>query len=493
MMRPGVRRLLVVEDDFVIASELASGFTYLGYLVTVAYDGRDGLSKVLSQRFDAVLLDVLLPRLSGLEVLKAIRSDPNVASLPVLLLTGTHDEAGGLDQGADSYLVKPVTFEHVRAQIEALLRRAAPDSYPETDDRIVTLTFDDGHPTILETSGDVFLSVTANRPLALNVDYFARRARNALHSADWRFETKALGIELFNTLFAHSPDLLGEFKRQTGHLTDSLRIRLRCRRYYLGLPFEFCFDEAANPSDYLARRHPVARIVTGIANRRLPVTRRFLNGQLRRKEPVRVLLIASNTTPAIPGVDEEIDALKTSIPEWFAEFGVEVDVTTLPTSRATMDEVTRRLRGCTFHIVHYAGHGIYREEAPERSALLFWRKPDRQGGIDELTAARLQALLQESEVRFIYFSCCFGAAGASGDALHSVDFLGLVDGVSHAGVPSTIGFRRAISDGAAVTFASTFYRELATRGEVDKAALAARRETDRDDPAWLSNILVLQG
>ena len=117
-------RILVVEDEAGVAGFLEQGLKESGYAVDVARDGADGLEFALAYEYDAIVLDVMLPRLSGLDLLKEIRSK-RVKS-PVLLLTardGVDDRVRGLDVGADDYLVKPFAFPELLARLRALLRR----------------------------------------------------------------------------------------------------------------------------------------------------------------------------------------------------------------------------------------------------------------------------------------------------------------------------------------------------------------------------------
>lgn len=117
-------RILVVEDEQPIAQFIQQGLEAEGYAVTVAPDGDTGLAHALSGDFALVLLDVLLPRLGGLEVLKRIRAER--PELPVILLTAlgeTEDKVEGLDLGANDYLAKPFAFEELLARIRTQLRQ----------------------------------------------------------------------------------------------------------------------------------------------------------------------------------------------------------------------------------------------------------------------------------------------------------------------------------------------------------------------------------
>jgi len=117
-------RLLIVEDEPGVASFLEQGLKESGYAVDVARDGLEGLEYALAVEYDAIVLDILLPKMNGLEMLSEIRAK-RVKS-PVLLLTasdGIEDRVQGLDIGADDYLVKPFAFPELLARIRALLRR----------------------------------------------------------------------------------------------------------------------------------------------------------------------------------------------------------------------------------------------------------------------------------------------------------------------------------------------------------------------------------
>jgi DNA-binding response OmpR family regulator len=117
-------RLLVVEDETRLARALDRGLSAEGFLVQVAPDGASGLEAARYGDFDAVLLDVMLPRLSGYDVVRTLRAEQNW--VPVLMLSakdGEYDQADGLDCGADDYLTKPFSFVVLLARLRALLRR----------------------------------------------------------------------------------------------------------------------------------------------------------------------------------------------------------------------------------------------------------------------------------------------------------------------------------------------------------------------------------
>lgn len=117
-------KILLVEDNKKVASFVEKGLREEGYAVDVAFDGIDGALKAHVYDYDVVLLDVMLPGKSGLEIVHDLRKQGK--TVPVLLLTAmdaTEDVVRGLDLGADDYLTKPFTFEELLARIRALLRR----------------------------------------------------------------------------------------------------------------------------------------------------------------------------------------------------------------------------------------------------------------------------------------------------------------------------------------------------------------------------------
>ncbi len=118
-------RILVIEDERKVASFIKRGLEEERYIVETAADGEAGLQLALENSFDAIVLDVMLPKLDGYSVLRALRDDGNAT--PVLMLTArgtTEDRVQGLDLGADDYLAKPFHFEELAARLRSILRRS---------------------------------------------------------------------------------------------------------------------------------------------------------------------------------------------------------------------------------------------------------------------------------------------------------------------------------------------------------------------------------
>src|SRR5215469_18875201 len=138
--------LLVVEDDPVMGKSLSKGFAEAGHECVWVKDGQRGLDEALSQRFDAIVLDLLLPGLPGLAVLRRLRAEG--VRTPVILLTAlgaVEERVAGLNSGADDYVVKPFAFPELLARLEAVCRR--------TLDR----------PAAVVSAGDLTLDLTTRR------------------------------------------------------------------------------------------------------------------------------------------------------------------------------------------------------------------------------------------------------------------------------------------------------------------------------------------
>jgi DNA-binding response OmpR family regulator len=119
-------RILVVEDDLDIADLIAHYLTGAGHTVDRLTSGRDVLRQLRDVPTDLVILDIMLPGMDGLQVCGAMRADPQIAAVPVIMLTARGDEAdriSGLERGADDYVTKPFSPKELTARVAALLRR----------------------------------------------------------------------------------------------------------------------------------------------------------------------------------------------------------------------------------------------------------------------------------------------------------------------------------------------------------------------------------
>ena len=136
-------RILVVDDDQSVRDSLRRSLEFNGYTVTLAGDGAEALAAIGRSNPDALVIDVMMPRLDGLETTRALRAAGN--DLPILVLTARDsvgDRVEGLDAGADDYLTKPFALEELLARLRALLRRVQP-AQPADDTEAETLSFAD--------------------------------------------------------------------------------------------------------------------------------------------------------------------------------------------------------------------------------------------------------------------------------------------------------------------------------------------------------------
>ncbi|GAA4547326.1 response regulator transcription factor [Pseudonocardia xishanensis] len=191
----GAQRVLVVDDDRAIRDALGRALELEGYAVELLGDGVEALARLRRSAFDVLVLDVMMPGIDGLGVVRVLRADGD--RTPVLMLTArieTSDRVAGLDAGADDYLPKPFELDELLARLRALLRRAAPE--PEQPDR----------DPVLRVGG-------------LRVDPLARRA--------WWTDTE---LELSKTEF----DLLELLVRNAGIVLDHSTVYARIWGYDFG-------------------------------------------------------------------------------------------------------------------------------------------------------------------------------------------------------------------------------------------------------------------
>jgi DNA-binding response OmpR family regulator len=192
-------RLLVVEDEGGIASALRQGLSESGYAVDVARDGEQGREHALAATYDVILLDILLPKLDGLALLRDLRK--RGMTTPILLLTArdaVDDRVAGLDAGADDYLVKPFSFSELLARIRAVLRRPA----LRAGDRLITgdVAMDLGARTVTRGTQPVTLTP---REFAV-LEYLLRHPGQALSRTQiaegvwsWEFHGESNVVDVY--------------------------------------------------------------------------------------------------------------------------------------------------------------------------------------------------------------------------------------------------------------------------------------------------------
>ena len=185
-------KLLIIEDDVKIAEALRQGLEQEAYTVDISNDGMVGYDLASEENYDLIILDLMLPRMDGLEICKKLRKEK--IKTPILMLTAKseiEDKVKGLDEGADDYMAKPFSFEELLARIRALLRRPAevvPDEIQVEDLVLNTRTYqikrDD---KILDLSKKEFLLLEylmKNKNQILNKDQIIANV--------WNFESDVL-------------------------------------------------------------------------------------------------------------------------------------------------------------------------------------------------------------------------------------------------------------------------------------------------------------
>jgi DNA-binding response OmpR family regulator len=183
-------RVLIVEDDAAMASVLESGLREENHNVVVVHDGADALDTAARHDFDVMVLDAMIPRLSGFDVARRLRRAGNTT--PIVMLTARDsvtDIVGGLECGADDYVTKPFSFEELLARLQNATRHRA--AVADTTLRLADLVLDPSAHRVTRGGIEVGLSATEFRLL----EYLMRRpgrtvARDVLIEAVWGFDSE---------------------------------------------------------------------------------------------------------------------------------------------------------------------------------------------------------------------------------------------------------------------------------------------------------------
>ena len=209
------QRVLVVDDDRAVRESLRRSLEFNGYAVTLAGDGAEALASIAGSPPDALVIDVMMPRLDGIETTRALRTAGN--DLPILVLTARDsvgDRVEGLDAGADDYLTKPFALEELLARLRALLRRVHPEN--EASDEVLSfsdLTLDVATREVRRGGRPIELTRTEFSLLEM----FLRRPRRVLERSFileevWGFDfpTTANSLEVYVGYLRRKTEAEGE-------------------------------------------------------------------------------------------------------------------------------------------------------------------------------------------------------------------------------------------------------------------------------------------
>jgi len=192
-------RILVVEDEKKVASFLKKGLEEEYYAVDCAFDGEEALFMVEANEYDLVLLDIMLPKIDGLEVLKGVRDKG--LTFPVLMLTAkdsVEDVVRGLDAGGDDYLTKPFAFAELLARVRALLRRQEREAAGEL--RVADLILDPATHTVSREGQEIDLTAKEYALLEYlmrHVNRVVTRTMISEHVWDYHFDPMTNVIDVY--------------------------------------------------------------------------------------------------------------------------------------------------------------------------------------------------------------------------------------------------------------------------------------------------------
>lgn len=183
-------RILIVEDEPAMVAGLRDNFEYEGYEVISAADGAEGLERALSDDPDLVVLDVMMPRMSGLDVCKQLKTQR--PSMPIIMLTARGqeiDKVVGLELGADDYVTKPFSIRELMARVKAVLRRVSPPAQAQEIYRFSDIEVNVRSNEVLRAGSPIDLSAKEFALLAYFVAHPAETlTRDRLLDAVWGYE-----------------------------------------------------------------------------------------------------------------------------------------------------------------------------------------------------------------------------------------------------------------------------------------------------------------
>ena len=188
-----MKSILVVDDEPDIVDLVSYNLKKAGFAVSSAADGEEALTIIRGNRFDLIVLDLMLPGIHGMELCRILRSNPKTAHIPIIMLTARGEETDkirGLESGADDYMTKPFSPKELIARVKAVLRRSGERASAEKTVRLGDLTINKETFTVIKRGASLNLSATEFKLLLYLVERRGRVfSRDQLLDAVWKDET----------------------------------------------------------------------------------------------------------------------------------------------------------------------------------------------------------------------------------------------------------------------------------------------------------------
>ena len=188
-------KVVIIEDEKDLAELLAFNLGKEGWQTIIAPDGRSGFEQVTAELPDIVILDLMLPEISGTEVCKLLRKQESTAAIPVIMVTAKGEEIDrvvGFEVGADDYLVKPFSSRELLLRIKAILRRSTPDQKSEKNLHLGSLTVDPSRHRVTVAAEEITLTSTEYKLLMVLAERPGRvQNRERLLQDVWGYSSEA--------------------------------------------------------------------------------------------------------------------------------------------------------------------------------------------------------------------------------------------------------------------------------------------------------------
>jgi two-component system, OmpR family, phosphate regulon response regulator PhoB len=188
-------KIVIVEDERDLAELLAFNLEKEGYQTHIALDGKSGLDRVVSERPDLVILDLMLPEMNGIEVCKMLKQQQTTATIPIIMLTAKGEEIDrvvGFEVGADDYLIKPFSARELLLRIKAILRRTTPAAKDDKTLRVGPLLIDTARHLVSVRDVEITLTTTEFKLLFTLVERLGRmQSREHLLRHVWGYSHTA--------------------------------------------------------------------------------------------------------------------------------------------------------------------------------------------------------------------------------------------------------------------------------------------------------------